>query len=376
MDEDARRLFGVLAAIVVLVAAVALWWHTRQVTLPRMVEARVVFRGEGEEVASDRHRVFPPGTRIQVGAVLAVQRGEGPLRWLSPFPEVETRGERLEVQGLDRWPRAGGELRAIWYTVEPSLLGWVGVTDEDAGFRLGYEEFLDMAMGRELVADVPWRSNNAEFLSEPPAGHLLPGGTLRYRVRVSAFQDPRDLFARDAVASAGAEEVFSGMVPAVTGALELPVGIHPAAGRAFRLGCFSFAPGMWPDGGPDWPLPMTPAEMAREFIITTPRSLAALAGGGDPAAEPWQEPATVELRGASWWRAGAPRPLQWSLDVRAGDTLQVGRRYLVLVEDDGDGVVSLGDRVLVGWMEPPRFRPLGLAMPADAETGQLLRMVR
>jgi len=376
MDEDTRRIVGVLAAVVVLVAAVVLWWRAQQAGLPQLVEVRVAARAEGEDVASDRHRVFPPGSRVLVGAVVGYRRSDGTLHWVSPFPEVESRGERLPVHGLDRWPRAAGTLRANWYTVEPSLLGWIGVSAEDAHYRLEYEDFLDTEMGRDLMAEVRWHSNNAEFLSSPPAGHQVPGGTMRFRARVGTYKDPRDLFARDSVISPGAAEVWRGSVPAVTRDAELPPGLHPATSSAFRLGCFSLAPDIWPDGGPDWPLPLTPAEMAEHFLITTPRSLAALAGGGDPTADPWSAPEPVVLRGGGWFRPGAAQALRWGRDVAAGDTLHVGERYLVLVRDDGDGVVSLGDEVLFGWMEPPRFRALGLAMPADATSGHLLRVAR
>lgn len=372
MDDDARRVGGTLAAILVLVVAVAVWWQFRQQHLPRLVEVRVVFLGEGEQEASDRHRVFPASGRVEAGAVVAYRRGGGPIRWISPFPQVMVAGEPLEVSPLDRWPAVGGELRATWYTVEPSLFGWDEVTAADAGSRLEYRDFLAEEMGAGLRAEIPWKSSNAGFLSTPLAGHQVPGGTLRFRVRVGAYERPLDLLPRDAMNSPGAADIFTAPVPAATRAVPLPEGVHPDLSRVFRLGCFTFAAGVWPEGGAGWPLPLSPREMARRFLITTPESLANLAAGGSVDGNPWRARLPVSVHGTSWLAASSRRPLRWGEDLLPGDSLRVGRRYLVLLEDDGDGVLSLADQVALGWMELPRLMPLGLVLPPQETAGELL----
>ena len=331
-----------------------------------------MFLGGGEQEASDRHRVFPADSRVEAGAVVAFRRGEGPTRWISPFPQVVSQGERLEVSPLDRWPDVGGALRATWYTVEPSLFGWDEVTAADAGSRLEYRDFLAEEMGSGLRAEIPWKSSNAGFLSAPLAGHQVSGGTLRFRVRVGAYERPLDLLPRDAVSSPGAADVFTALVPAATRAVPLPEGVHPDLSRVFRLGCFSFAEGVWPGGGEGWPLPLSPLEMSRRFLITTPESLALLAAGGSVDQDPWVERVPVSVHGTLWLTGVPQRPLRWGEDLLPGDSLRVGRRYLVLIGDDGDGVLSLADQVALGWMELPRLMPLGLVLPPRETTGEVL----
>jgi hypothetical protein len=119
---------------------------------------------------------------------------------------------------------------------------------------------------------------------------------------------------------------------------------------------------VWPDGGPGWPLALSPRELVRRRLIVTPEAFANAAAAGDPLAAPWRAPMTMELTGSEL-RGVTPREkLQWGSDVHPGDAVNCGARWATLIADDGDGVLSLADRALFAWVGPARFATLAEAL--------------
>jgi hypothetical protein len=372
VDEDRRRLLAVVGALVVLVLVVIGWWAMRSARAPHLVGVRVVTRAVGETVASDGVRLVPPGTAVDAAAVVTYRRGDGPERHICAFDDVEIGGTRVEVEPLATWPTSGGTLRAHWYTVEPGVFGAEGVDAANAPAALVYRDFVAAEMGRGMVARVTLEAHDDDALSRPKAGNGLGGGPVRLKVRVGAYLRPDDLLPQQAISSPGAEQVFNGGVPGVVFGVSFPVGVAPEVARYLRVGCFTFVNSVWPDGGAGWRLPLPPGEMVRRGFVVTPRALAA-AAAGDVLGEPWGAPVALVQRGARWVAATSGQPLRWGVDVGAGDAVEAGERWAVVLTDDGDGVLSLGDAVLAAWGEPASREPLAVAIPPDVEHAELRR---
>lgn len=373
MDLETRRTIAVFVVLAAAVGAVAGWWAMRQARAPHLVGVQVVYAvGNGGE-ASERPGPLSADTRLTAYALVTFRRGDGgPLRHLCAHPRVRLEGQPVAVEPLSAWPASGGILRGLWLTIEPEFPGWAEVRPEDA-HRLQYKEFLAPDLGRELQAEVEWRAYSDAFLARRLPGTTIPGGVYRLKVRVAAYADEHDLVPTQWVSSAGAEDVVTGGVPAVVRDVELPGLDGRRAAPFFRLSCFTFAEGVWPDGGPGWPLPLTPAQLVAGRLIVTPESFAAGIATGDPLGYPWRAPRRLLARGNRFVPPGG-EPLAWGREVVAGDALRRGRAYFVLLRDDGDGVLSLADEVAFAWMQPGYAAPLGIALGAAATELELLRL--
>lgn len=361
----------VAGTLVLLVAAVLGFWRRRENLRPRLLEASVVFWVEGEEAAGEDVGVQDPGDRVWAGVLLRFQQGSRAARVISPFPRVRWRGQELHPEPLSAWPAGYGALRAQWFTVEPAFFGWEGVDASTAG-KLAYAEFAAPEMGSDFKAEVTAEPHNDDFLTKPLAGNTLAGGLVRLKVKVSAYARPTDLLPWASVASPGAREPER--VPTLARAATVPAGIHPRVSLAFRCGVFTFAPGVWPDGGTGWPLPLSPRELVSRSLIMTPKAVAALAATGDPLAEPWG-PSRRLVAKDTRWVGDDVRPLRWGFDVLAGDAITWAERWAVLWADDGNGTLDFADTVLLAWLQPPRLVTLGEIAGATAEL-ELRRVVR
>lgn len=368
-----RRTIAVFLGLAAVVAGIAVWWMARTARAPQLLSVRVVYAVEGEGQASEQPPPVPAEARVDAYALVAFRRGErGSLRYLCAHPRVLVNGEAVPVEPPSVWPASGGVLRALWLTVEPEMPGWPKVAATD-GHRLQYKEFLAPDLGRELRAEVVWRSYADSFLTRPLPGAALPGGPYRLKVRVAAYATEHDIVPVQWVSSPGAAEVFAGAVPVVVRDVVLPGLDGRRAAPFFRLSCFTFAPNVWPDGGEGWPLDLTPAELVARRLIVTPESFAAGVAGGDLLAPPWQAPQRVVARGDRFV-AATGAPLAWGHEVRPGDALRRGPAYFVLLHDDGDGVLSLRDTVAFAWMQPGYMAPLGIALGPAATELELLRL--
>ena len=82
----------------------------------------------------------------------------------------------------------------------------------------------------------------------------------------------------------------------------------------------------------------------------------------------------VSLAGGPPTRNG--RPVRWGEDLVAGDLLEDRGQFIVMLADDGDGVLGPGDRVTQCWRRPAVVTSLGQAILDDAAGAELLRHVR
>lgn len=372
MDSETRSAVRIFVVLTVAATAVVAWWTVREARRPHLEQVRVVFRAAGEPVASDAFRPFPAGTMVEAAAVVTYRRGNAAPRHLCPLSPVAIGGRPLEVEPLSAWPASGGELRATWYTVEPSLLGWQEVGPESAD-KLAYRDFLASELGRGLLVRLDFEARNDDFLARKVPGNALPGGIFRFKVRVGNYRRADDLVAAESVSSPGAAEVFAGQVPAVAVQYPFPAGIAAVLSHRLRLGCFTFRPEVWRGGG-GWPLPLSPLRLVAEGYVTTPEAFAAAALGGTPEQLPWASPVLLAAGSSGWQRDG--KPLRWGVDVAAGDALRRGSRYAVVLADDGDDVLSFADTAVFAWGEPARIAPVVLALGGEAAAVELLRRAR
>jgi hypothetical protein len=372
--DDRHTLLAVLAVVTAAVAGAVAWSWWRESGTPVLREVAVVYRADGEAVASDRARRLPAGARVEAAAVVSFTRRGGPVRRLCALAPVEVGGERVPVDTPAAWPRGYGALRATWFTVEPAVFGALGIAAATAD-RLRYQEFLAPELGQSLLVRPAFESHNDDFLSAPLAGNTVAAGPLRLKARVGVYRRDTDVLPLQAISSAGAGALVAGGVPTVVAELPEAPGIDPAVAELLRLAAFTFAPGVWPDGGPGWPLPLPPRELVRRRLIATPQAIAAAAACGDPVAAPWGAPATLAVIGGELRHAATGGRVRWEREASAGDAVSLGERWAVLVADDGDGILSPGDRVLFAWAAPARFGPLAEALggPQAGSSPVLLR---
>ena len=354
MNEDTRRLLVILLTLVGVVLAALAFWQRHEQLRPQLESVEVVFWVEGEGPAAQELALVPAGAKVWAGALVQFRQGKRPPHYLCPFPEVQVRGELLRPEPPSAWPESYGVLKAQWFTVEPALFGGEGIAAESAD-KLAYGEFAAPELGSELRAPLPPEPHNDDFLADPLPGNRLAGGCYRLKVKVSAYRDPRDVLPWASLGSPGAGELAR--VGTFCQQAPVPRGIHPHVVKAFRCGVFTFAPGVWPSGGPGWSLAFSPKELVSSGLVMTPQAVAALAAVGDPLAEPWEPPLAAVLDEGVWEVRG--RPLRWGRDVMPGDALTWSGRWAVAWEDNGNGLLDLADRVLLAWMQPPRLLPLG-----------------
>jgi len=353
VSEDARRLATIFALITLALLAMLFFWRRHETLRPQLLSVDVVFLVEGEQVARQDLPPVEAEKPVWAGALVRFRQGKGAPRILCPFPRVLWQGQELATEPPSAWPSGYGFLKAQWFTLEPSLFGAENV-DGSSAEKLAYAEFAAPELGTDLRALVNPEPHNDDFLTQPVPGNTLGGGQWRLKVKVGAYRDPRDLLPWASVSSPGAAQVAS--VPALARLVPVPAGIHPRVSLAFRCGVFTFAPGVWPEGGPHWPGPATPRQLVQQGLIATPEAVAALAATGDPLATPWEAPVELDWLGKAPVRGG--KPLRWGREVAAGDALTWAGRWAVLWSDDGNGLLDAPDQVLLAWLQPPRLLSL------------------
>jgi hypothetical protein len=67
------------------------------------------------------------------------------------------------------------------------------------------------------------------------------------------------------------------------------------------------------------------------------------------------------------------RPLRWGNEVQPGDLLSIGDRWIVLLADEGNGVLDPNDSVLHCWGRPPERTTLLAALDPEITVLEHLR---
>jgi hypothetical protein len=366
MSSDSRLLVIVFGVLVAAIASPFVIRHLRESRRPVLVEVKIVTGTRTDPVFRDGRRRVAPGDDVEVALALRLGRPGRADQWLSPAPELAIDGEMVpHIQSAD-WPDPDRTVRVFWFTVESSYLGGV-LTAENAAERLRFRTFLAPEMGRTLRALRLPEIHNDDHLGEVSSTTPPGSGTSRLYARAELVEADDDVSPLQAVTSLELEHVLEPGYPAVFRSADLGENVHAGAGELFGV------PGFEPEGESprarnEVTLPafgMSFSDLVEQRIVVSSRTLAAVAATGRADADPLSFDDLGDLAIGDDLVSGGGRPLTWGADVAPGDLLADGEHWLVLLGDNGNGVLDLSDPVLHSWRRPPERTTLLGALGPD-----------
>jgi hypothetical protein len=174
------------------------------------------------------------------------------------------------------------------------------------------------------------------------------------------------------------ERVLDADFPAVHRAALVPEGVDPAVGELFLL------PGFEPEGDSvDARDDVTRAafgmgfsELVTRRFVASSSTFAATALGGTTHIDAARvtSAGTIKWNGDDLRREGTR--LLWRRDVLPGDAARDGDHWVVILADDGNGVLDAPDSVIHCWRRSPGKTTLGGALAAPPVELELLRRAR
>lgn len=357
-----------------LIAAPFLIDHVRESRRPVMVEARVVTAAASDPVYRTGRRTVSEGDPVEVAVAVRVTRKGTDDRWLSPAANLEIDGIQVDHVQSSAWPEDDRHLRVFWFSIESTHLGGE-LTTETAADRLAYRTFLAPEMGRTLQAERLPEIHNDDHIGEPPLWSVAPrvapldAGTIRLYARIEVVEELDSLRPLQAVTTLGVDHLLEPRFPTLLRRAAYGEGIDPVAAELLRL------PGFEPAGATidqQEAVTMTAfglsfSEMVEARLVVSSRALASTAatGAAGMTSSDLEDLGTVDLSGARCTRRG--RPLRWGDDLRQGDLLSAEAHWMILLGDDGDGLLGGGDPVLHSWGRPPNETTLvAAAGPEEA----------
>lgn len=289
--------------------------------------------------------VVPDGDTFSNGTV---HSGPGPLKMHAVVKFRDRKGEdwyaadvsSLRINGNDippdkirRWTDRKIHARMLYFSVEPEL-SYYYIESPDSLPEIEFKHFF-LAGGEEMwTCTTRRRGENYKSFQGPPvgewAGEALQMGTMRLRVSVQFYHERQPMSSVVTVASTGKEEIDR-VTTMVAGLGKQESALYTLSSYA-NLPGMGFAPDMtksirgsvrellekrWAYGTVLW-LDMLPGKLTTYDVVYTGDSLV---------------------------KKG--KPVRWDQDARPGDALALLKGAIVLLQDDGDGFVSSGDRILV-----------------------------
>jgi hypothetical protein len=348
MASDSRLPLIIFLTLVVLIASPFLISSLRESRRPVMTEARVVTATSADPVFRDGRRRVASNDEVRAAIALRIERRGRADLWIAPAAELMIGGERVEHLQATGWPEEDRQLRVFWFTIESANIG--GELTASTADILRYRSFLAPEMGRGLLAVRLPNAHNDDHVGQIEAVAPSSAGTLRLYARVEVIEQEKDIRPLQHVATLDADHIFDPDFPAILRAADLGAGVNEAAGELFLL------PGFEPDGPSrdDRNRVTMPifgrlfTDMVEERLVVSSWTLAAVAVSGSATLDP-----------------GNRRPLRWNQDVFEGDLLVDGNHWLVLLRDQGDGLLDHADTVLHCWGRPPVITTLLTAMRDD-----------
>jgi len=322
-----------------LVGWAALGWRIHESRRPLPVEVRIVSATSADPVFREGPRHLGFDEELKLALAIRLEYPTKGSRWLAPVGELEIDGERVDVLSSPVWPEEDRFIRAFWFTLESPFLGGVLESAEDAEKKLALRPFLAPEMGQGLLAgrEPEWHAEDDVDLGE----NLAPAqvGCYRLYARIQLLDRPGSTHPLVSLNSIGADHVDDSRMLEMTRDLPEDFGLDPGCGRLFRLPGFEARDGSGLD----------PSVWASELRAASSRSFAAAAAGWMPD-DGFRETPLRFSKGIFLRRS---RRLRWGRDLRARDLLRQGMHWMVLLRDDGDGVLGSGDVVAQSWKRPP-----------------------
>ncbi len=374
MASESRLLWGIFAVLVALIVVPLAIWRIGEARRPILREVRIVTATDADPVFRQGLRRVAPGEEVRIAAALHVQRAGGSDLWIAPVDQLEIDGVPVEHLVSSEWPEEDRVLRVFWFTIEGGYLGG-DLTEENAEKLLGQRSYLAPEMGRGLLAKTVPEQHNDDQINLGDEFFPVTGGTIRLYAKVEVAKKADAIASEQAATSLGAEAVDNPEFASIRMAAEFPDPVSPALGELFRLSGFEPQPSAtlpWNDitlsaRG------MTFTELVENRFVASSWTFASVALTGEPDLdlEVLERLGQLTIDDGTPRRAG--RPLGWGDDIRVGDLLADRNQYIVLLADDGDGVLSPGDRVALCWRRPPVQTTLDQAIRDDAVSFELLR---
>jgi len=331
----------------------------------------------GDPVFRTGPRRIHDGESVELAVALRLSRAGTEDQWLAPVAEMVIDDRHVKHIESAEWPDEGRLVRVFWFSVESSILGG-SLTAENAGQRLRYRTYLAPEMGRGLRATGLPDNHNDDHIGERAEGVAERSGTVRLYARAEIVERQKDIQALSTATTRGVEHLLEPHFPTIFRTADLGEGISVTAGELFGLPGFEprdDPPGTWNE--------VTAAAFGRRFtdlvsdrLAVSSWTLAAVAVTGEPELDPDLLTPLGEVTEAGDRLQRRGRALTWQSEVRRGDLMQSGDRWIVLLEDDGNGVLDLADTVLHCWGEPPKLTTLLTALDPEATTAQLYRYER
>jgi len=344
----------IFAGLVALLLIPLAWWQLREVLRPKLVGATIITATDHDPVFRDGPRRVPAGHRVRVAVALAVKRALRGTAWLAPVEELELGGRPVKHVSTASWPVRSRELRVFWFTVESTNVGGE-LRPEDGARRIRYRTFLAPEMGAGLMADAFPEAHNDDELGLPPENTPEGAGTLRFYARIEIFDPERGVQPLQSISTEAVDQLPGTSFPAVYRSVSCPAGIDPAVGELFLLPGFepvTDPPEAWNDVvRPELGLGFT--DLVERRLVVSSRTFAAVAVGGSPVLgdDRLQPLGPVSYTGGALTRGGAA--IRWTEDAVPGDLVVDHGHWVVLLRDDGNGVVDAGDEVIHCWRRPP-----------------------
>ncbi len=339
-------IFGVL---VVLITIPLLRWRHLESRRPSLVEVRVVAATEQDPVFREGPRTVDPEDRVSLAVALRLEYPGRGSRWLAPVDHLELDGALVDHVRAESWPEADRKARTFWFTLEGPFLG--GVLDaEHAAAKLLVRPFLAPELGHKFHATGEPESHADDDVNLGNTLVPVKAGTYRMYARVEVVAidgSSRPLFT---ATSLGVDHFDDPAMVRISRDLGGAVaGVDPTVGHLFRL------PGFEPTTASAWDL----TEACDRLIATSSRTFAVMAIKGRCSSDSLE---FDHLGRLSVTDSAVTSTLRWQADIRPGDILKQGDHWMVVVSDDGNGVLDGPDLVAHSWRRPPALLPLASAL--------------
>lgn len=364
-------IFAVLVALIVVPLSI---WKVGEARRPILEEVRIVTATAEDPVFRAGPRRVAPDADLRIAAALKIRRAGGSSSWLAPVERLEIDGRPVEHTNGGEWPEDDRVLRVFWFTIEGAYLGG-DLTADKVEKLLGQRAYLAPEMGRGLRAAAIPDQHNDDQINLGDDAFEVAGGTIRLYAKVEVAEKGDSIASEQAVTSPGSDSVDDPGFTTIRMATAFPEPVSPVVGELLRLPGFEPQPTdtleaneitLEAKGATFFEL------VDRRFVVSSLSfASVALTGGLEMNPDGLERLGRLEFNDDGPLRAG--RSLRWGDDLQPGDLLEDRGQYIVLLSDDGDGILGLADRVALCWRRPPVVTTLDQATRDDAVGAEILR---
>lgn len=374
MDRDNWLPVAIGAVLVAAIGLAIALWKFNEAGRPVLTDVRIISGIADEAVLTDQNLTIAGDEAIAVAVALRVSR-RGEESWLAPSEQILIDGQLFETEMTEVWPEEDRFVRVFWFTVECDHMGGE-LNAENADKIIHYRSFLAPELGRGMVAQIEnLEPQNDDEVTPQPGALQVQAGTIRLYARVEIVEEPFTARALQSATSIGVDGLEDGSLPEIRRQLSPTPGLNPVVGELFWLPGFELPPESDADAGSDVSIRERVSDLVARRIVSTSHAFASLAATGEPDRRKtdFQDLGRVSRRGDAFALNGSAA--RWNDSLLAGDLLNAGRHWIVLVSDDGNGVLDDADTVAQCWRRPPAILPFGEALEREENSFNLLRHV-